>query len=228
MRLAFITLFPDLVRNYLSHSVPGRAQAAGRFSVESINPRDFTYDRHQKVDDTPYGGEPGMLIKAEPVALAIESLRLPEDAIIINTDPTGETFTQNHAIELAGKPSVTFLCGHYEGIDDRVVQRFCTHRFSIGDYILTGGELASLVMADAILRNLPGVLGSAQSLAADSHADGLLSAPNYTRPEVWRGMPIPPVLKSGDHAELARYRAEEAKRITQERRPHLYPPENVT
>jgi tRNA (guanine37-N1)-methyltransferase len=162
-----------------------------------------------------------MLIRAEPVALAIESLLVVEGAAIISTDPTGRRFGQGDAVALAGRPHVVFVCGHYEGIDERVLDRFVTHSFSIGDYILTGGELPAMVMADAIVRQLDGVLGDPGSLAADSHSDGLLSAPNYTRPATWRGESVPEVLLSGDHAKIERWRREVALTRTAETRPDL-------
>lgn len=205
----------------LGHSILGRASANGKVSFRTANPRDYAYDRHQKVDDTPFGGEPGMLLRAEPVALAIESLQPAEDAAIVMTDPAGLPFDQAAAQALSECPQVIFLCGHYEGIDHRIKTRFCTHAYSIGDYILTNGELPALVMADALVRLLPGVLGNAASLEADSHSDGLLSAPNFTRPEVWRDEAIPTVLKSGDHKAIARWRREQALRTTRDNRPDL-------
>jgi tRNA (guanine37-N1)-methyltransferase len=191
------------------------------------NPRDFCHDRHLKVDDKPFGGEPGMLIRAEPVARAVEWLqsggRRSEGGTtaVVLTAPTGRTFDQAAAGELAEFEHVIFLCGHYEGIDHRVEESLCTHVFSIGDYVLTNGELPALVMADAVVRLLPGVLGSSASLDADSFSDGLLSAPNYTRPESWRGMEVPPVLLSGDHKKIANWRRAYALRLTRELRPDL-------
>jgi len=220
LTLAFVTLFPEFISGWGSHSIIGRAVREGKLQIRTANPRDFCYDRHQKVDDTPFGGEPGMLIKPEPVALAIEHLNLT-GGIVVATDPTGVVFSQSLAVELARASSVTFLCGHYEGIDERVVERFATHRVSIGDYILSGGELPALVMADAIARYVPTVLGSAESLAADAFSEGILSAPNYTRPVDWRGEEVPAVLRSGDHRAIAEWRKREAIRLTLERRPAL-------
>lgn len=223
-RIEFVTLFPEMIHSSLGESIMGRAQDSGLVRFRSANPRDFCYDRHQKVDDTPYGGEPGMLIRAEPVALALESLGVtPSDGTaVIMTSPTGRTFTQADASALSKCPHVAFLCGHYEGIDHRVETRYATHVYSIGDYVLTNGELPALIMADAIVRLLPGVLGSADSLAADAHSDGLLSAPNFTRPEVWRGESIPAVLKSGDHAKARRWRRLYSLLLTQKQRPDLF------
>lgn len=221
LRVDFVTLFPEMISAPLGHSILGRASAAGRVSFRAINPRDFAYDRHQKVDDVPFGGEPGMLIKAEPTALAVESLEPHPDAVIVVTDPAAPLFRQQHASDLATRRQIIFLCGHYEGFDHRVRTRLATHAFSIGDYVLTNGEMPALIMADAIVRLLPGVLGNAASLAADSYADGLLSAPNYTRPEVWRGEAVPEVLRSGNHRAIAKWRREQALRATREHRPDL-------
>lgn len=210
-----------MLRGAVGHSILARAAAAGRVAFGFANPRDFTYDRHQKVDDTPFGGEPGMLIKAEPTALALEALDPTEDTAVILTDPAAPLFTQSHARELSGRRHLVFLCGHYEGFDHRVKTKLATHAFSIGDYVLTNGEMPALVMADAIVRLMPGVLGNEASLAADSHSDGLLGAPNFTRPHVWRGEPIPGVLTSGDHKAVRKWRREQALRATRELRPDL-------
>lgn len=167
-----------------------------------------------------------MLMKAEPVALAIEALGTA-DAVVF-TDPTGNPFNQQHAVQLAGCRHVVFVCGHYEGIDDRARELFATHVFSIGDFVLTNGEMPALVMADAVVRLLPGVLGSGDSLGIDSHADGLLSAPQYTRPEIWRDMPVPSVLLSGNHAEVAKWKRRKALEVTRSRRPDLFARASLT
>jgi len=198
------------------HSMLARAEEAGIVRYVASNPREFAYDQHRKVDDRVYGGGPGMLMKAEPVALALEFLHPKPGAAVIVTDPAGDLFDQATAQALSERDEVFFLCGHHEGFDHRV-NSFATHRLSIGDYVLTGGELPALVMADAIVRLLPGVLGSAESLSADSFNDGLLSAPNYTRPEVWRGLEVPEVLLSGDHKKVAAYQREVAERATKDR-----------
>jgi tRNA (guanine37-N1)-methyltransferase len=221
MRIEFVTLFPEMVLPALRHSILGRAEERGFARYQAVNPRDFTYDRHGKVDDTPYGGEPGMLIRPEPVERSLAWLGLELDAAVILTDPAGQPFGQRDAAELACRPQVVFLCGHYEGFDHRVKTHLATHSYSIGDYVLTNGELPALVMADAIVRLIPGVLGSADSLAADSHSDGLLSAPNYTRPEVWRGDAVPEVLRSGNHRLIEEWRRAQALRLTRELRPDL-------
>lgn len=221
MRVDFVTLFPDVMGPFFRHSVLGRAELQGHVAFRAVSPRDFTYDRHQKVDDTPYGGEPGMLIKAEPVALALEALGVGEGSAVILTDPAAPRFTQREAEALTGREQIVFLCGHYEGFDHRVKTHLATHAFSIGDFVLTNGEMPALVMADAIVRRLPGVLGNSASLEADSYSDGLLAAPNYTRPEVWRGVPVPEVLLSGDHKAIAKWRRAEALRATLQHRPDL-------
>ena len=218
----FVTLFPQMVLAASGHSILGRAQAAGHVAFRAFNPRDYAYDRHRKVDEAPYGGGPGMLLKAEPVALALEALQPVEGAAVVLTDPSGSLFDQAAARELSERPQVVFLCGHYEGFDHRVRTRLATHVLSIGDYVLTNGELPALVMADAVTRLLPGVLGNEGSLEVDSHSgEGLLGAPNFTRPEVWRGERVPDVLLSGDHQAIARWRHEQALRLTQELRPEL-------
>ncbi|HSI73755.1 MAG TPA: tRNA (guanosine(37)-N1)-methyltransferase TrmD [Fimbriimonas sp.] len=231
MRIDFVTLFPEMVLAGLRHSILARAEERGLVSFGAVNPRDYTYDRHGKVDDTPFGGEPGMLIKVEPVARALEttSLQAPGSRVeVVLTDPAAPLFSQAAAQDLSSADQVVFLCGHYEGFDHRVKKRLATRAYSIGDYVLTNGEMPALVMADAIVRLLPGVLGSAESLAADSHSDGLLSAPNYTRPEVWEGEEVPAVLRSGDHKAVARWRRREALRGTLLHRPDLLAKSSLT
>jgi len=228
LRVDFVTLFPEMTLSACRHSILHRAEKAGIVSFYATNPRDLTYDRHGKVDDKPFGGSPGMLIGVEPTAMTLQSLGIgnaeqsrQERTAVVITDPTGESFNQSLANEFATLDRVVFLCGHYEGFDDRVRERFATHAIGIGDYILTGGELPALVMTDAIVRRLEGVLGSADSLAADSHSDGLLSAPQYTRPEEFEGMAVPEVLLSGDHKKIALWQREQALKITASRRPDL-------
>ncbi|HVT14055.1 MAG TPA: tRNA (guanosine(37)-N1)-methyltransferase TrmD [Fimbriimonadaceae bacterium] len=219
-RIDFVTLFPEMVFGVLGHSIMKRAEAAGHVAFGTSDPRDFTTDKHRTVDDSPFGGGPGMLMKAEPVAQAIEALG-QADAIVF-TDPTGSLFTQSDAATLSRLAHVVFVCGHYEGIDDRVRERLATHTFSIGDYVLTNGELPALIMADAVVRLIPGVLGKEESLRIDSHADGLLSAPQYTRPEEWRGIPVPAVLLGGNHKEIERWKRRQALLLTRSNRPDLF------
>lgn len=222
LRLGFVTLFPALIEAVTSESILGRAQKADLVSFACSNPRDFTTDAHRTVDDSPYGGGPGMVMKAEPVALAIEALSPGPEAVIISTDPVGELFSQSAANQLASAGEVIFLCGHYEGIDHRVIEAFATRTFSIGDFVLTGGELPALVMADAITRRVPGVLGNPESLEADSFSHGLLSYANYTRPEEWRGREVPEVLRSGDHEKIRLFRLEKSLELTARLRPELF------
>ena len=224
LRVDFVTLFPEMVLAACGHSMLGKAATAGKVLFNAVDPRDFAYDRHLKVDDAPYGGAPGMLIGVEPVHLALKSIQMdtrePGQAVVL-TDPTGGKFEQCHARELASFDRVTFLCGHYEGFDDRVRQLFSTHVFSIGDFVLTGGELPALVMTDAIVRLLPGVLGSEASLAQDSHSDGLLGPPNFTRPPEYMGLAVPPVLLEGNHKKIREWQRRESLRLTLTNRPDL-------
>ena len=234
-KIAFVTLFPDWIRHSLNQSMMARAEASGLVEFSTVNPRSFCYDSHKKVDDIPYGGHPGMLIKAEPVALAIESILTPIPTLpppkeqgegmsrtaIVITEPSGAKFEQPQAEELATYDQIIFVCGHYEGIDHRIEETFATHVFSIGDYVLTNGELPALVMADAVVRLLPGVLGNQDSLEEESFQNGLLGAPNYTRPEIWRGIPIPDVLKSGNHKQIEKWHKTQAAERTKSRRPDL-------
>jgi len=229
LRIDFVTLFPEMMLGAARHSMLKRAEDSGLVAFGAVDPRSFAADRHRTVDDTPFGGGPGMLMKPEPLDAAIRSI-LPQPAkgtAVVMPDPTGTPFTQNDAAELAGSGHVVFVCGHYEGIDERIADKWVTHRFSIGDYVLTGGELPALVMADAIVRLVPGVLGDAASLAIDSHADGLLSAPQYTRPDVWEGLEVPTVLRSGDHGAIAKWKRRQALLATRQRRPDLFARANL-
>ena len=223
LRIDFVTLFPEMVLGALEHSIPSRAARADLVEFRAVNPRDFTFDNHKTVDDNPYGGGPGMLMKIEPISRAMASLELPKEKIaVVLTDPTGPLFTQAHAREFSNLDRLVFLCGHYEGFDHRIEELYATHPLSIGDYVRTGGEFPALVMADAAVRLIPGALGSAESLTIDSFEDGLLSAPQYTRPEDFQGHKVPSVLLSGNHAEIRKWKRKEALRITRERRPDLF------
>ena len=216
MTFGFVTLFPDAIAAHMTGSILGRAEAKGLVAWASANPRDFAYDAHRKTDDAPYGGEAGMLMKPEPARLALSHLvgrdvrsrgDLPERTAIVVTEPGGRVFDQPLANAWAGLDRIVFVCGHYEGLDHRFEERLATDVVSLGDFVLTGGELPALVMADAVARQVPGVLGSAESLASDSFSQGrAVSAPNYTRPPVWLGSPVPEVLRSGDHARVAAWR----------------------
>ena len=222
LRIDFVSLFPEMVLGAARHSILKRAEEAEIVHFGAVNPREFTHDKHRTVDDDPFGGGPGMLMKCEPLGAAIDSLLPDENTAVVMTYPTGAPFSQAAAHELAGKPRIIFVCGHYEGIDDRIRRLYATHTFSIGDFVLTGGELPALVMADAVVRLLPGSLGCSESLGADSHAEGLLSAPQFTRPESFKGEQVPEVLRSGDHGAVQRWRRGEALRTTRARRPDLF------
>lgn len=215
-----ITLFPELIEQYCSVSIVGRGIKAGCLCVKTYNPRDFCSDRYRKVDDTPYGGGAGMVLKPEPFFAAFESIERPEQSPVLLATPQGTPFVQERAEQLAGNEHIVLICGHYEGFDERI-RSLATDEFSIGDYVLTGGELASLVVIDATGRLVPGVLGKSISLAHESFNDGLLESPHYTKPPVFRGMEVPAILRSGNHAEIERWRRRESLRRTLSRRPDL-------
>lgn len=225
MRLGFVTLFPEVVRAVMCASVLGRGHEAGHFEISVANPRDFALDRHKTVDDRPFGGGPGMVMMAPVVDAALQSIcDLNQDITraIVATDPAGHVFNQETASALAQMSEVIFVCGHYEGVDERFISHRCTHRLSIGDYVLTGGEIPALVMADAVARLIPGVLGDPESLEIDSHSSGLLGAPQYTKPVEWEGLEVPAVLRSGDHEAIDKWRRRQALLTTRERRPDLF------
>ncbi len=222
MRFDVFTLFPEVFVPYIDASIIARARARGLVDIALHNIRDWTTDRHHVVDDEPYGGGGGMVMKPEPIFAAVEGvLGSPPACPVILLTPQGRPFTQSVARELAQQPHLALLCGRYEGVDERVRDHLVTDEISIGDYVLTGGELAALVVMDAVTRLLPGVLGDPDAPAKDSHAHGLLEHPHYTRPPVFRGWEVPEVLRSGDHARIARWRREQSLRRTWERRPDL-------
>ena len=215
MRVDVITLFPGRLAGPLSESIIGRAARGGLLSINVVNLRDFCSGKHRQADDAPYGGGAGMVLMAEPIFKAVESL--PEGASpgrIILTSAQGALFDQKKARELSLEENLVFICGRYEGVDERVARELAGEELSIGDYVLTGGELAALVMIDAICRLIPGVVGSAESLDDDSFAEDLLGPPQYTRPPVFRDLGVPETLVSGNHAEIARWRRREAVRKT--------------
>ena len=218
MRFDIFTLFPEMFRGPLDESIIARARARGLVDIALRNPRDITTDRHHIVDDYPYGGGAGMVMKPEPIFAAVEAVY--QGGPIILLGPAGRVFTQAIAQELAAESRVTLICGHYEGVDERIREHLATDELSIGDYVLTGGELAAMVIVDAVTRLLPGALapGSTQE---ESHAGGLLEYPHYTRPAEFRGWRVPDVLTSGDHGAVARWRRKAALRRTRERRPDL-------
>lgn len=230
-----LTLFPDMVLQGLRESIIGRAEAAGHISLEALNIRDYTLDRHKKVDDYPYGGGAGMLMQAQPVydAYLEAERRIAERKEresrpdkrrnrVIYVTPQGAVFHQEMAKEFAEEEDLIFLCGHYEGIDERVLEAIVTDHVSIGDYVLTGGELPAMVMVDAIARMVPGVLTNKESGETESFSEYLLEYPQYTRPELWKEKAVPPVLLSGDHEKVDAWRLEKAKERTRKRRPDLY------
>lgn len=226
LTVGFVTLFPEMIQGALGHSIMSRAQKSGLVSFVTANPRDFATDKHRSVDDSSYGGGPGMVMMAPVVAAAFESLALNNAAVVL-CDPTGQKFDQHAAKAHSKQDSIVFICGHYEGVDERVRTLLATHVYSIGDYVLTGGELPSLVMADAIVRLLPGVLGSPESHEDDSFEDGLLGFPLYTRPEEFRGEKVPEVLLSGDHGAIARWRRSQQVSRTRSLRPDLFAKANL-
>lgn len=223
LRVDIITIFPEAF-GYLDHSILKRARERGLLHVAVWDLRAFTTDRHRQVDDSPYGGGAGLVMKPEPFFAAVESIRatvVRTTPRIILTSPQGERFTDAVAQRLASEPHLIILCGHYEGIDERVRQGLATDEISIGDYVLTGGELPAMVIVDAVARFIPGVVGDAASVAEDSFAQGLLDAPHYTRPPEFRGMKVPEVLLSGNHEAVRRWRYAQRLRRTLARRPDL-------
>jgi tRNA (guanine37-N1)-methyltransferase len=221
MRINIVTIFPEFFTGPLSLSIPGRAAAAGLVEYRIVDLRDFTHDRHRTVDDLPYGGGTGMVMKPEPFFEAVESLA-PKGPILLMS-ARGKRFEHEDAVRLSLEEELTFLCGHYKDVDQRVADYLATEELSLGDFVLSGGEYAALAMTDAVVRLLPGALGTHESAASDSfYEEGLLSPPSYTRPAEYRGYVVPEVLRSGDHARIAAWRREQAERLTRERRPDLW------
>ena len=220
MRMDIVTLFPGMVEPVVSASILGRARARGLVDIRVVNLRDYAEGRHRVTDDYQFGGGGGMVLKPEPLFAAVEALRTPAARVVL-TDPRGRRFTQQVAAELAREPHVILLAGRYEGVDERVTAGLADDVLSIGDYVLTGGELPALVVADAVTRLLPGALGAEGAAERDSFASGLLEPPQYTRPEEFRGARVPDVLLSGDHARIARWRRTQALWRTWRARPDL-------
>jgi len=222
LRFDVFTLFPDVFKPYLETSILQRAQENQLVEVQLHNIRDWTIDRHHVCDDMPYGGGGGMVMKPEPIFTAVESvLGVPPSCPVILLTPQGRVFTQSLAQELSQHPHLGLLCGRYEGIDERVREHLVTDEISIGDYVLSGGELPALVLIDAITRLIPGALGDPEGAWDDSHATGLLEYPHYTRPPEFRQWRVPEILLSGDHAHIARWRRQQALLRTRQRRPDL-------
>jgi tRNA (guanine37-N1)-methyltransferase len=216
-----VTLFPEVIAPFASASIPARAAAAGLVQYRLVNLRDFTHDRHRTVDDYPYGGGAGMVLKPEPFFEAVESLG-PRSGPVVLLSARGRRFTHDDAVRFSLGEQLTLLCGHYKDVDQRVAEGLATEELSIGDFVLSGGEPAAICILDAVVRLLPGALGDHESASSDSHYDGLLSPPSYTRPPEYRGLAVPEVLRSGNHADIAAWRQAEAERLTQERRPDLW------
>ncbi|MET0011033.1 tRNA (guanosine(37)-N1)-methyltransferase TrmD [Dehalococcoides mccartyi] len=223
MKIDVLTLFPEMFQSPFEESIFKRAADKNLVRLEIHNFRDFSHDKHHAVDDTPYGGGAGMLLKPEPLFEAVEAVmeKDPTPAPVILLSPQGRTFNQSVARELANHQRLIIICGHYEGFDERVREHLATDEISIGDFVLTGGELAAMVVVDAVSRLIPGVLGSDDSSESDSHSNGLLEHPHYTRPPVFRGWDIPEVLLSGNHARIDRWRRKESLRRTLKRRPDM-------
>ncbi|HEU4588540.1 MAG TPA: tRNA (guanosine(37)-N1)-methyltransferase TrmD [Gemmatimonadales bacterium] len=216
-----VTLFPEVIAPFASASIPARAAAAGLVQYRLVNLRDFTHDRHRTVDDYPYGGGAGMVLKPGPFFEAVESLG-PRRGPVVLLSARGRRFTHDDAVRYSLGERLTLLCGHYKDVDQRVADGLATEELSIGDFVLSGGEPAAICILDAVVRLLPGALGDHESASSDSHYDGLLSPPSYTRPPVYRGLAVPEVLRSGNHAQIEAWRQAEAERLTQERRPDLW------
>lgn len=230
MNFHVLTLFPDMIRDGFQTSITGRAVEKGLLSLDTVNIRDFSVNKHNRVDDYPYGGGAGMVMQAEPVYLAYQSVaeKLPKKPKVLYMSPQGKVFNQRMAEELAQEEEIVFLCGHYEGIDERVLEDIVDEEVSIGDYVLTGGELPALVIMDAVSRLVGGVLHNEDSAEFDSFHDNLLEYPQYSRPEVWRDKAVPPILMSGHHANVEKWRREQSLIRTLERRPDLLENANLT
>ncbi|CDE33904.1 tRNA (guanine-N(1)-)-methyltransferase [Ruminococcus sp. CAG:403] len=224
MRINIATLFPELCEAVLSESIIGRARKQGHLEVTCWNIRDYTLDKHRRVDDIPYGGGRGMVMQADPIYRCYEAVctQIGTKPHSIYMSPKGTVLTQQKALELSQKSDLFLLCGHYEGIDQRILDTMIDEEISIGDYVLTGGELPALVLTDAVARMCPGVLPAAVCFEEESHFHGLLEYPQYTRPEVWHDLAVPPVLLSGHHKNIADWRFSQSLQVTKEQRPDLY------
>jgi tRNA (guanine37-N1)-methyltransferase len=221
LRINIVTIFPSFFEGPLGLSIPKRARDAGLVDYRVVDLRDYTHDKHRTVDDVPYGGGSGMVLKPEPFFEAVDGLAARGPIVLLS--PRGRVFRHQDAVRYSVAPDVTLLCGHYKDVDQRVADHLATEEISLGDFVLSGGEIAALSITDAVVRLLPGALGDHESAASDSfYEEELLSAPSYTRPPEYRGHGIPEVLKSGDHARIAAWRREQAERITRERRPELW------
>lgn len=223
MRIDIVTLFPEMCETVMAESIIGRARKKGALQVCCHQIRDYAHDKHNRVDDCPFGGGMGMLLMAEPIALCLDDLteQLGEKPHIAYMSPQGKTLTQQKVRELAQYENLTLLCGHYEGIDERILDAYVDEEISVGDYVLTGGELPALVVADSVSRMIDGVLSDQECFEEESHFNGLLEYPHYTRPAVWRGRKIPDILVAGNHEKVARWRREQSILRTLRKRPEL-------
>ncbi len=221
LRINVVTLFPDWFTAPLSSSILGRAQTAGLVQYRVVQLRDYTHDKHHTVDDAPYGGGAGMVLKVEPLVEAVEDLKVVQGPTVL-LSARGTLFTHDTAVRYSLGSELTLLCGHYKDVDQRVVDVLGAEEISIGDFVLSGGEPAALCVLDAVVRLLPGALGDHESASSDSHYEGRLAPPSYTRPPSYRGLDVPDVLLSGDHDKIAAWRAAQAERLTRERRPDLW------
>ena len=222
MKFDIITLFPELIELYSSSSILGRAQKQNVISINTVNPRDFTKDKHKKVDDTPYGGGAGMVLMCDPIFSAVESIPKENNCVQILLTPQGQQFNQKMALELSKKDQLIMICGHYEGFDERIRTGLNVIELCIGDFVLTGGELPALCLIDAITRNVEGALGKIESAHEDTFSEDLLEYPQYTRPVEYRNMKVPDILLSGNHQEIARWRREQQFIRTYNKRPDLF------
>ncbi len=228
MRIDIATLFPEICEAYLSESIIGRARAKGIFEVNCHNIRDYTLDKHRRVDDTPYSEQKGMLMQAEPIYRCFKAVTEGIKPHVIYVSPQGKPFDQQKAKELSKLDSIFVLCGHYEGVDNRIIEEIVDEEISIGDFVLTGGELPALCLVDAVVRMLDGVLSSPDNYKDESHFSGLLEYPQYTRPEVWHNKRVPEILLSGHHANIDKWRHEQSLIATYEKRPDLIDFENLS
>lgn len=225
MKIDIMTLFPDMCESVLSESIIGRARKSGKMEISCHDIREFAGNKHGKVDDTPFGGGMGMVMAANPIFDCFQNLydeKEEEKPHLIYMSPKGKTLTQKRVAELSLLPRIVILCGHYEGVDERVIEEIVDEEISMGDYVLTGGELPALALTDAVCRMLPGVLSDDSCFTEESHFDGVLEYPQYTRPAVWHEKEVPEVLLSGNHAEIAKWRRLKSLEITKERRPDMY------
>ncbi len=222
MKFDVMTLFPEMIESYCSYSILKRAADSGIISVNTINPRDFTEDKHKKVDDTPYGGGAGMVLMAQPYVDAYESIEREQNSITVMLSPQGEPLNDKLVNDLAKYDQIVMMCGHYEGFDERIRDIIKPKEISIGDFVLTGGELPALCLIDAVSRKIEGTLGKIESADEDSFSNGLLEYPHYTKPREYRGLKVPEVLLNGNHKEIAAFRLQQSKERTRLKRPDLY------